>query len=140
MAIAPHFLTPLLKTPDGDLGLWVHGLALPVVTRLSGAFDSASRKRGLLGRTSLAEDEALVIAPCSAVHTFGMQFAIDLVYADRTGRVLKIRKSVPRNRVSAAWGAFAVIELAAGTVARTGIGLGSRLELQGTPSSSSDVP
>ena len=34
------------------------------------------RTRGLLGRTGLAPDTALIIAPCQAVHTFGMRFAI----------------------------------------------------------------
>ena len=132
MSRRPHFLAPLTRSTAGQQSLWANGSSRPIATKLTAAFDSASRKRGLLGRVSLDENEALVLAPCSAVHTFGMQFAIDVVYADRIGRVIKIRKAVQRNRVSAALGAFAVIELAAGTVARTGLKRGDRLELQHT--------
>ena len=40
------------------------------------------RARGLLGRAPLAADEALLIRPCSSIHTFGMRFAIDVVFID----------------------------------------------------------
>ena len=59
-----------------------------------------ARTRGLLGRQSLAEGEGLWIVPCEAVHTFGMQFAIDLVFLDRRNVVRKVRSSVPPWRLS----------------------------------------
>ena len=48
-----------------------------------------TRRKGLLGRSGLADDEGLWI-PTSSIHMFGMRFAIDVVYADREGRVLKL--------------------------------------------------
>jgi uncharacterized membrane protein (UPF0127 family) len=122
----PHFLRPLIDAQAHGTILTIvgHGtLARSLVT----AFDSASRRRGLLGRSGLAVDEALIIAPSNAVHTFGMTFPIDVIYARRDGLVLKVRPDLRPNRVSAAWGAFAVIELAAGTTARIGIQPGDRL-------------
>jgi uncharacterized membrane protein (UPF0127 family) len=117
-----HFLQPLLRSARaGAATLLVRGRDTPSATTLIAAVDSASRRRGLLGRRGLAEGEAIVIAPSSAVHTFGMQFVIDLIYASRDGRIVKLREAVPPNRVSAAWRAFAVIEMAAGTIARTGL-------------------
>jgi uncharacterized protein len=133
MARPPHFLTPLLAKAADGLQLVAAGRPEPIATRVIGAFDSASRKRGLLGRSSLPQGEALVIAPCNAVHTFRMKFAIDLVYAARDGRVMKLRHSVAPNRMSAAWGAFAVIELPAATITQTGLDLGDRLELRPAP-------
>jgi hypothetical protein len=125
---SPHFLQPLLRSaPSGAATLSVSGRSTPIAMTLVAAFDSASRRRGLLGRGGLAEGEAIVIAPSSAVHTFGMQFAIDLIYASRDGRVVKLREAVPPNRVSAAWRAFAVIEMAAGTISRAGLTLGDQL-------------
>ena len=59
-----------------------------------------------------------------------MRFAIDLVYARRDGRIIKLRRSMPRNRMSAALGAFAVIELPAGTIERTGLIVGDVLEIR----------
>ena len=56
--------------------------------RVHAAFDSASRRRGLLGRPGL-DDEAVIIAPCTAIHTIFMTFAIDVVFADRDGRITR---------------------------------------------------
>ena len=80
------------------------------------ARDSTSRKRGLLGRDSLARGAALIIAPCQGVHTFGMQFAIDIVAVDREGRVVKSLRRVRPRRIALAWSAFAFIELPAGAL------------------------
>jgi uncharacterized membrane protein (UPF0127 family) len=126
---APHFLAPLLRAPDGAATLTAEGRG-PIATTLVTAFDSASRRRGLLGRTTLAEHEALIIAPSNAVHTFGMQFPIDVIYARRDGRVVKVRERLRPRRLSGAWGAFAVIELAEGVVARTGVAVGDRLVVE----------
>jgi hypothetical protein len=122
-----HFLSPLLAASSDAATLSVAGRDTPIAMMLIAAFDSASRRHGLLGRTGLAEGEAIVIAPSSAVHTFGMQFPIDLIYASRDGRIVKLREGVPPNRVSAAWRAFAVIEMAAGTISRAGLTLGDQL-------------
>jgi uncharacterized membrane protein (UPF0127 family) len=125
-----HFLTPLLRPAPEGLQLRTARLPHPIATRVEGAFDSRTRKKGLLGRTSFDAGSALVIAPSGAVHTFGMQFPIDLVYARRDGHVIKVRHSMPRNRLSAALGAFAVIELPAGTIERTGLVVGDVLEIR----------
>jgi uncharacterized membrane protein (UPF0127 family) len=80
------------------------------------ADSGARRSRGLLGRKGLAAGEGLWIVPCEAIHTFGMQFSIDLVYLDREYRIRKIRKNVPPWRLSACLQAHSVIELAAGSI------------------------
>ena len=92
------------------------------------ANDAASRRKGLLGRKALTAGEGLWIVPCEAVHTFGMQFPIDLVYVDRHKCVKKVRHSVPARRLSACLSAYSVIELAAGTVRRAGTKNGDELE------------
>lgn len=125
----PHFLVPMLRARSEELALWVAGSDRPLARRLLGAFDSASRRRGLLGRNGLAVGEALVIAPCSAIHTFGMKFPIDVVFARRDGVVLKIRERVAPARAAASLTAFAVIEMAAGSVALSNLRPGECLEL-----------
>ncbi len=57
------------------------------------------RTKGLLGRSGLADDEGLWI-PTSSIHMFGMRFAIDVVYADREGRVLKLVRGIRPWRAS----------------------------------------
>jgi uncharacterized membrane protein (UPF0127 family) len=94
---------------------------------LESAFDSASRKRGLLGRDGLAPAHALIIAPCNGVHTFRMRFPIGVIYARRDGRIVKLRTDLRPGRISLALAAFATIEMAAGTIARTGLRVGDQL-------------
>ena len=85
-----------------------------VARTLLTAFDSASRRRGLLKHDSLEEGSALIIAPTSAIHTFWMRFAIDVAFVSKEGRVVKVRPAVVPWRMAAAWRAYAVIEMAAG--------------------------
>src|SRR5271157_3451834 len=72
-----------------------------VATSIEVADSGAKRNKGLLGRKGLDPGEGLWIIPCESVHTFGMQFPIDLVYLDRGLRIKKIRCSVPAWRISA---------------------------------------
>jgi uncharacterized protein len=86
----------------------VCGLVVPVASGL--------RSR-LLGLAWLEEREAgpgLLIPGCSSVHTFGMRFALDLVFLDRAGRPLGVRRSVPPRRVVWWREAAAVLEVPAG--------------------------
>ena len=46
-----------------------------------------------------------------------MRFAIDVLFVDRVGKVVKVRERVRPWRVAGALTAFAVIELAAGSLA-----------------------
>jgi uncharacterized membrane protein (UPF0127 family) len=91
------------------------------------------RRKGLLGRSGLAIGEGLWIVPCEAVHTFGMKFPIDLVYLDRTNRVVKTRSHVGPGRLSACLSARSVVELPSGTVQGKVIQRGDILELMRVP-------
>lgn len=125
-----HVFAPLVRDPQGRFGLWNRRSGLSVATRLVAAFDSTTRRQGLLGRSGLGEDEGLVLAPCSSIHTAFMRFPIDLLFLDRAGRVLKVATGVPPWRIRLHWRAFAVVELGAGSLARTGTMAGDLLELR----------
>jgi uncharacterized membrane protein (UPF0127 family) len=112
-AMRDHFLS---SAPNAQCSLTIDRTGATLVSDIEIARDSASRRRGLLGRLSLEADRAFVIAPCQGVHTFGMRFAIDIVAADRSGRVIKLCSRVPPRRVVLALSAFAIIELAAGVL------------------------
>ena len=80
------------------------------------AGSGGKRTKGLLGRKGLAQGEGMWIVPCEAVHTFGMQFPIDLVYLDRGLRIKKVRSSVSPWRLSACLSAHSILELPTGTI------------------------
>lgn len=86
------------------------------------------RALGLLGTPQLSRDEGLLIRPCGAIHTFGMRYAIDIVFLDRRGLILAVRDSVPPWRFALCRHARAVLELAAGSAARAGLRRGQILD------------
>jgi uncharacterized protein len=100
-----------------------------LATAVEVADSGPRRSKGLLGRKSLEPGTGLWIVPCEAVHTFWMQFPIDLVYLDRSLRIRKLRSSVPPWRLSGCLTAHSVLELAAGTIRDTKTEPGDRLEL-----------
>jgi len=95
------------------------------------AGDSRTRRRGLLGRDGFEPGEALVIAPTQGIHTFGMHFAIDIVFVDRRGRVVAIACAVPPRRCRFSWRAFAAVELPAGSCGAAELVVGDELEVIG---------
>lgn len=86
-----------------------------------------ARARGLLASAPPAPGCGLLIPRCAAVHTFGMRYAIDVIFLDGDARVLAIHPALPPWRIRRAAGACAVLEMAAGACARTGIRVGSQL-------------
>jgi uncharacterized protein len=88
---------------------------LPTVTVLGHEVPVAMGFRArLLGLAQLDRDEAgagLLIPSCSSVHTFGMRFALDLVFLDGRRSPLSVHRAVPPNRFASERGAAAVLEL-----------------------------
>jgi uncharacterized protein len=125
----PSFLSPALKSPGQRYRLIRHA-GDAVVADLMLATDSATRRKGLLGREGLSEESGLIIAPSNAVHTFFMRFSIDIVFLSREGEVLSIWPSVGPRRIAASWRGFAVLELPAGRAGRCGLTTGELLSLE----------
>ena len=123
------FLKPLLRDPSAGWMLLNADTGAVLARRVVAAVDSETRKRGLLGRDGL-DDEALIIAPCNAIHTFFMRFSIDVAFTDREGRVTRCVHAVRPWRITGALRGFATIELASGTLASTSTIAGHRVLLQ----------
>ncbi|TME92131.1 MAG: DUF192 domain-containing protein [Chloroflexi bacterium] len=87
-----------------------------------------TRGVGLLLRAGLRDGEALRITSTNAITMAFMRFAIDAVFVDRGGRVVRV---APRLRpwvlVTAARGAREVIELPAGAAERAATQVGDEL-------------
>jgi uncharacterized membrane protein (UPF0127 family) len=81
------------------------------------AATAAQRAKGLLGRDCLSDGEGLLFKGCSSLHTFFMQFPIDIVYADKQGKVLRVASGVrPFKLVRAPLRAYFAIELPVGAI------------------------
>lgn len=82
--------------------------------RLARANSFRSRLLGLAWMPPLAPEWGLLIPRCRSVHTFGMRFALDLVWLDGESRPLRLQSGVARRRTSGERRARAVVEVAAG--------------------------
>ena len=67
----------------------------------------------------------LLLSRTRSVHTFGMRFALDLVWLDARGRPIRVDTAVPPRRLRSCGAARAVLELP--TKERAGPGLGPAL-------------
>ena len=104
---------------------------VPLAGRLRAAHTHWTRLRGLLGAEPLAPGEGLWIKPSRRIHMFGMRYALDLVFMDDGGRVMRLVHALPPNRISPrVAGASSVLELPAGTLAATTLAEGDRVEIE----------
>lgn len=124
----PRWLFPKLRSnhanprpsaPETRLHVLNRTRGTELATNLEVADRDAKRAKGLLGRKGLAPGGGMWILPCEAVHTFWMQFPIDLVYLDRKHRIQKVRSNVPPWRFSACLSAHSVVELPVGVIHET---------------------
>lgn len=112
-----------------------------VVCRAWHACSIGQRLRGLIGRPSLKQGEGLLITPCNSIHTIGMRYALDLVFFDKNGCVLKCVAGLTPYRVAGARAARHVLELLPGSIERAQIRVGDQLfwVQQGDPITDSEV-
>ena len=82
--------------------------------RLHEAVAFGARRRGLAKLAALPPDVGLHLHRCSAIHTFGMRFALDLLWLDREGVVVRIDHGVAPRRQRLCLRARTVVEVAAG--------------------------
>jgi uncharacterized membrane protein (UPF0127 family) len=101
-----------------------------IATGLELAVTRSARRQGLLKRDGLDPSSGLLLAPCLAVHTAFMRFAIDVIFVDRAGHVRRIVRRLRPWRIAASAGAYATIELAAGALDAGDVVVGDRLFLE----------
>jgi uncharacterized protein len=106
-----------------------------IADRVGVAATRSARAVGLLTRDGLEPGEGMWIVPSRGVHTCWMRFAIDVIALDEDGVVIDRvdnlkpwRVRLPRR------GTAGVLELAAGTLDRSGTQIGHRLEFEAASS------
>ncbi len=93
--------------------------------RLEVASGLAEQSRGLLGRDSLEPGGGLMfengpVIPFMWMHMFFMRFPIDIVFLDKSGKVIRINRELKPWRVSSlVFGARTALEIESGGSARS---------------------
>jgi uncharacterized protein len=98
-----------------------------VLASAEAATTRAERRRGLLGRESIAG--VLVLRPCRQVHSFGMRFPLDVIWCDESGRVLRIAALRPQRMTRPVLRSRFVLEAELGAATRWGLNVGDHIEL-----------
>ena len=96
---------------------------------LSQTETAVERMKGLLGK-KLELLSGLWILPCNSIHTIGMRYPLDLVYLDKTTKIIKLVENIPAWRFSLSLSAHSVIEFNAGTIKRFDFQLGQTLDIE----------
>ena len=78
----------------------------------------------------MAPGEGLWIRPSNSIHMFFMRFAIDVVFLSRDMRAVRVTADLkPWKMAGPVWGAWSVLELPVGTLARTGCVVGDTIAI-----------
>lgn len=109
-------------------GSLAHANADCVIRKICKTTNFIERMRGLLGKEKLKIDEGLLLAPCSSIHTFGMQYTIDVLFLDKQLTIVKTVKSLKPWRMSASNSATMVLELAEDSINKLQLKSGQQLE------------
>lgn len=105
-----------------------------LATSVGRAHTAWERGIGLLFRDTMKPDEGLWIDYCSAIHTMMMRFAIDVLFLDTAGRVIRIVNGVQPNRFMVGCrDAVSIVELGSGGGDTRDILIGDKLILEGQP-------
>jgi uncharacterized membrane protein (UPF0127 family) len=96
-------------------------------TRCAVAARTSQRLRGLMGRRLLTAGDGLLLPSTWSIHTAFLRFPLDVVFLNRVFEVLAVVRSLRPWRVAARRGAWATLELPAGTAAAHDVRVGDRL-------------
>ncbi len=87
-----------------------------------------SRLKGLLGKEHMSAGEALLISPCSSIHTIGMKINIDAVFLSSDFQILHLIEEIRPGKVCGLQRRSSlVLELPSGQVNRCGLKPGDYL-------------
>ena len=97
--------------------------------RIRVAETGLTRIVGLLGESELLPGDGLLIVPSQSIHTWGMQFPIDIAVLDNQWNVIAIRPDMgPFRMTRMFWKAAALLELPAGRLDSTSTRVGDTME------------
>ena len=102
-----------------------------IALKINLADNPLSRLVGLLKKSSLPKDGALVITPANCIHSFFMRFNIDLIFLDKQNKVVGVVENLKPFRVTRIFfRAHSVIELPAGRISETGTSLQDEISIE----------
>ena len=70
------------------------------------------RLKGLMGKEDAPSGTAFWIPSCPSIHTFFMKFSLDVIFTDKTFRVVSVHHSIPPGKILyGGWKSYHVFEI-----------------------------
>lgn len=89
------------------------------------------RLKGLMWKEKMNANEALLIPYCNSIHTFFMNFSIDVIFLDKNKQVQKVLRNVKPNRIIfPVLSSTQVVEMATGSIDTYNIEVGDTLNVE----------
>ena len=89
------------------------------------------RLKGLMFTKKLPEKNALKLIPCNQIHTFFMNYSIDVLYLDSDNNVIFCEENLKPGKIGArVKNALSVIELPNGKIKKSNIKIGDSVIIQ----------
>lgn len=108
--------------------LWVVEKEMMIANQVTIADTFLTRLKGWMGKQHISDYEALILTPCSSIHTFGMRQMIDVLYVSADNTILYTIVCLRKCRVGPSIpGTMKVIELKCGTIKRGNLAVGDRV-------------
>ena len=86
------------------------------------------RLKGLMFTKELPNENALQIKPCKEIHTFNMNYTIDVLYLDENNTIVNIDENLKPNRIGKrVKNAVSVIELPNSKIKKSNLQIGQTL-------------
>ena len=91
-----------------------------------------NRLKGLIGTPPLRTGEGLLLPRAMGIHTFGINYPIDVVYLDKNSQVVALSEDLKPNSFGPVkFSSCAVLEFAVGTIRKSKTQLGDQLVING---------
>lgn len=102
-----------------------------IATNVQKAYTFAKRLKGLMFTSESSSGCALHIRPCRSIHTFFMNYAIDVLYLDPDQKIVEVDEYIqPRRIGKMVKKAFSVVELPAGRIKETQTTIGQAVQFE----------
>jgi uncharacterized membrane protein (UPF0127 family) len=101
-----------------------------IVSKVDQADSLMGRIIGWIGRRTIDPECALWVRPCWGIHTFGMNFPVDVLFLERDHLVVEQLPNFPTNRISPfIFRAKSVLVLPVNSIEKSQTNIGDRIDI-----------
>jgi uncharacterized protein len=101
-----------------------------IANKITKAHSFFKRLKGLMFTKSLPEGHGLHIQPCRSIHTYFMNYSIDVLYLNKDFEIVGLEEKLEPSRVGKVNKmGYSVLELPAGTIQKTETKVGNTIKI-----------